>query len=671
MLAGLQHEINSSKDPRAACLSILRRLNVEHSVYGDIINRLYAWTISQNILTSQHVQIHDRQLFDALERLKKRREEVAHTIKEDSVASVWGVEWYRTLGYKNVPGKDILGLCVTLSTPPLSLKMEDVLHRAAVIRAKDPPPVRGRSQKEVESRPTFKHLERIRDEAYLEASIPLKPTTSQPEALNRRSGIPKSSPAAGVTYPKDPIASEEALVGDLRGISNSTNSTTSPSMHDVIARRTTRQTTRQTARSTQSRVCPSDVDAFDIDEPDTDGLNTDDSDFEFDSDESEHVESTHVETTGGPTAAPSKSGRETVEPRREVRIASDGVTTTTVIHLPYTLAEIEQDANGFEDETTEQPDYSELEPIDGDVLFLTSDGKTLGDKRSAKVDTTKIASGFEDMRRVFANKRQRARVMTTALPVPEEHDYRHHALDEMRRLYLPSRCGVFHFCYRIPLGQKPETICLSSDMTSGCYKADAVWRFLEDCWGFQQQATDAIRSIDPELAQRSQRVIDKVRQWCKAFQIFGPTLFLGMAVLHNVRVQRHLDPGDDKLGLVAMTNWGNYDGGDLILHIMGRPYRLRYRAGDMITFRSAIVMHEIMPFQGERSAVVLFSKSNALAFVERTHERPVNPVIPLADTLDTDEEAERAELLAAEDRDARRRDGQEGRARKKRRGCGA
>lgn len=178
-------------------------------------------------------------------------------------------------------------------------------------------------------------------------------------------------------------------------------------MHDFIARRTT----RQTARSTQSRVCPSDVDAFDIDEPDTDGLNTDDSDFEFDSDESEHVESTHVETTRGPTAAPSKSGRETgretVEPRREVRIASDGVTTTTVIHLPYTLAEIEQDANGFEDETTEQPDYSELEPIDGDVLFLTSDGKTLGDKRSAKVDTTKIASGFEDMRRVFANKRQR------------------------------------------------------------------------------------------------------------------------------------------------------------------------------------------------------------------------------------------------------------------------
>jgi hypothetical protein len=207
-------------------------------------------------------------------------------------------------------------------------------------------------------------------------------------------------------------------------------------------------------------------------------------------------------------------------------------------------------------------------------------------------------------------------------------------------------------------------------MTSGCYRADAVWRFLEDCWGFQQQASDTIRSIDPELARQSQESIDKVRQWSRGFEVFGPTLFLGMAVLHNVQVKRHLDPGDNKLGLVAMTNWGDYEGGDLILHIMGRPYRLSYRHGDMITFRSAIVMHEIMPFTGSRSAVVLFSKSNALAFVEKTTERPINPVIPLADTLDTDREAELAELSAAENRAEQRREGQEGRAIRMRRGGG-
>ena len=40
-----------------------------------------------------------------------------------------------------------------------------------------------------------------------------------------------------------------------------------------------------------------------------------------------------------------------------------------------------------------------------DVLFLTSDGETLGDKKTAIVDTIPdINSSFEDMRRVFANK---------------------------------------------------------------------------------------------------------------------------------------------------------------------------------------------------------------------------------------------------------------------------
>jgi hypothetical protein len=79
MLAGLQRKVNSSKDPQPACLLILCQLNVEHSVYGDTINPLYAWAISQNILTSQHVQNHNCQLFDAPERLTKWQEEVAHT----------------------------------------------------------------------------------------------------------------------------------------------------------------------------------------------------------------------------------------------------------------------------------------------------------------------------------------------------------------------------------------------------------------------------------------------------------------------------------------------------------------------------------------------------------------------------------------------------------------
>jgi hypothetical protein len=93
-------------------------------------------------------------------------------------------------------------------------------------------------------------------------------------------------------------------------------------------------------------------------------------------------------------------------PRREVRVNSDG-SQTTVIHLPHTLAEVEQEARGLVEDDVNQPDYSGLEVITGDVLFLTSDGKTLGEKKSAAVDTiSTIASSFEHMRRVFANKRR-------------------------------------------------------------------------------------------------------------------------------------------------------------------------------------------------------------------------------------------------------------------------
>ena len=150
------------------------------------------------------------------------------------------------------------------------------------------------------------------------------------------------------------------------------------------------------------------------------------------------------------------------------------------------------------------------------------------------------ASSRRAMRRVSAHRRQwvgpilcrvpdspdveaafQARVITTALPVPKKHDhnYQHHALNKMRRLYLSSRCSVFHSCYRIPLGQNLRvgregprldvTQCsnlymtfssLLCNMTLDCYKAIAIQQFLGNGWGFLQQATDAIRSIDTELA---------------------------------------------------------------------------------------------------------------------------------------------------------------------------
>jgi hypothetical protein len=68
---------------------------------------------------------------------------------------------------------------------------------------------------------------------------------------------------------------------------------------------------------------------------------------------------------------------------------------------------VEEEARGLLKNTVNQPDHPGLESITGDVLFLTSDVKTLGRKKTATVGTiSTIASCFKQVRRDSANKRQ-------------------------------------------------------------------------------------------------------------------------------------------------------------------------------------------------------------------------------------------------------------------------
>lgn len=88
-----------------------------------------------------------------------------------------------------------------------------------------------------------------------------------------------------------------------------------------------------------------------------------------------------------------------------------------------------------------------------------------------------------------------------------------------------------------------------------------------------------------------------------------------------------------------------------MLHIVGRAYHIQYGLGDMVTFRSAIVMHEIMPVTRERSAVVLFSKGDAVKWTQ-TREQPSRPWAAEAEELETDLESEcrvRARARASKD----------------------
>ena len=241
---------------------------------------------------------------------------------------------------------------------------------------------------------------------------------------------------------------------------------------------------------------------------------------------------------------------------------------------------------------------------------------------------------------------EREAVVTNSLPPPPASDHRHHDYIAMKGSYGHSRCGVFHLCYWIPTGQEPNGPCLSAHIQSGSYRADAVGKFLRACQTFQKTATDvsvsfpcvkshnpcanvdvlqALQAVAPEVASKYKAATDKVREWSEGFSLFGKdTCFFGMAVVHNLQVGLHYDGGDDKHGFVVMTPFGRFSGGHLILGGNGEYYKLDYRPGSICIFRSSLVPHAITRFTGTRTAVVLFTKDDALKWVQ-THDEPPMP----------------------------------------------
>lgn len=86
-------------------LLLLRELNVQHIIHGNLINQLYSWLIAQKTLTPGDVEQHDQHLDHVLDRHCRRRDGYAFNMKEQLVTQRWGSGWYLAMGYKNVPGE--------------------------------------------------------------------------------------------------------------------------------------------------------------------------------------------------------------------------------------------------------------------------------------------------------------------------------------------------------------------------------------------------------------------------------------------------------------------------------------------------------------------------------------------------------------------------------------
>jgi hypothetical protein len=57
-----------------------------------------------------------------------------------------------------------------------------------------------------------------------------------------------------------------------------------------------------------------------------------------------------------------------------------------------------------------------------------------------------------------------------------------------------------------------------------------------------------------------------------------------------------------------MINTGDCKGGDLVVGTHNQQVRRAYLPGNIVMFRSSLLKHGITPFQGRRTAVVLFTR---------------------------------------------------------------
>lgn len=90
---------------------------------------------------------------------------------------------------------------------------------------------------------------------------------------------------------------------------------------------------------------------------------------------------------------------------------------------------------------------------------------------------------------------------------------------------------------------------------------------------------------------------------------------MGTAVLYNARVRSHKDTKDVRGGYTAMTCFGPFDGGELVLPQLGengKALKIEYQPGQIICFASSAIEHGIAPVTGERASVVFFTHNDTL-----------------------------------------------------------
>jgi hypothetical protein len=190
----------------------------------------------------------------------------------------------------------------------------------------------------------------------------------------------------------------------------------------------------------------------------------------------------------------------------------------------------------------------------------------------------------------------------------------------MRERYGKQYVGVWHFAFWLMAGHPHKGPVVSSECTGlrNVLRQESVSQFLKGMVPFHQAAAMIFRLLDPAKCKHYKDSFEALARKYDSMHFIRrspKTTFLGMAVPFQVRVLPHRDNADDKHGYVAMTNLGNYRGGDLIVGSDCMMFRFAYRPGQFVLMKSALLRHGVMPFEGERRALVGFSHEGVFEWI--------------------------------------------------------
>ncbi|KAL1847224.1 hypothetical protein Daus18300_014018 [Diaporthe australafricana] len=214
-----------------------------------------------------------------------------------------------------------------------------------------------------------------------------------------------------------------------------------------------------------------------------------------------------------------------------------------------------------------------------------------------------------------------------------------------------AKSGVYHFGVRFPIGD-PDGEGTGTKTGGPCHTRDMRSRLEETCehdfhklrFGALGACTEAVsfffRLLEPEMFAEYITIVEQVLGFSK-FQFETRKTqepFAMRALLINLMTNEHKDSGDWQCGLAALTAFGSFEGGDLLLGDLG--LQIEAPPGCVQLIRGRELRHSISKYSGRRFVVVHTNHEAVRRWARRRMGLPITDIgtTPLDSCLEKNQE---------------------------------